>query len=159
MTRAIWPCCEFSPCFKGHPWTSHLHWEWTGQLVLHPTLWNRGKGLEVPLCPSYAPLSSHLLLNKVHDVLEVQIIVVILNSSPDVVVQKVNGLYRRRNCQGKGTHIRGHPWITLEVQFSTEARSTVPTYLSRRSPPYPTLNTWDCPAHRHAFPRLPRSRP
>lgn len=37
---------------------------------------------------------AHLLLNKVHDVLEVQIIIVVLDSSSNVIIQKLDGLFR-----------------------------------------------------------------
>lgn len=55
---------------------------------------------------------AHLFLNKVHDVFEVQIVIVVLNSSSNVVVKEGNGLFKRRNYKEKEPHT---PGVQLKV--------------------------------------------
>ena len=50
-------------------------------------------------CVSDPRRLAHLLLNKVHDVFEVQIVIVVLDSSSNVVIQKVDGLFRWRQYE------------------------------------------------------------
>lgn len=92
---------------------------------------------------------AHLFLNKVHDVFEVQIIIVVLNSSSNVVVQEVNGLFKRRNYKGKEPHTPGvQPKVSRKPGWVENALcqcSSRPA--SMEPPPLPTLDARDLPAH------------
>lgn len=92
---------------------------------------------------------AHLLLNKVHDVFEVQVIIVVLDSSSNVVVQKVDGLFKEKNDK-RGPHIPQRPTQdSPEVPTGTECPRAweAPTPARTEYPLTPTLNTLDRPAH------------
>lgn len=73
---------------------------------------------------------THLLLNKIHDVFEVQIIIVVLNSSSNIVIQKVDGLCRQRNYKGGRVHDpRVQPKISQKSGLNQRA------HLPREPPP------------------------
>lgn len=86
---------------------------------------SKGRGRQI----SDPKLLTHLLLNKIHDVFEVQIVIVVLDSSANIVIQKVDGLCRQRNYKGGRAHDpRAQPKIS---QIRIEPESPPP----RQPPP------------------------
>lgn len=86
---------------------------------------------------------AHLLLNKVHDVFEVQIVIVVLDSSSNVVIQKVDGLFRQRNYKGRRAHIpRVPPEISQKSGLNQSAHMprgplSLPAQSTPSTPPVP----------------------